>query len=96
MNSHLSWKQSSHLQTRAFDQTKGSQLFVLFFFSDNRENKVFGFKGGVVVTLSAVRLLEHGKVAEADKKKDEVEEKQRERRKDMAKKGEEHVPRFFR
>uniref|UniRef100_A0A8C5GI87 Oxysterol-binding protein n=1 Tax=Gouania willdenowi TaxID=441366 RepID=A0A8C5GI87_GOUWI len=39
---------------------------------------------------------EDGKVAEADKKKDEVEEKQRERRKEMAKKGEEHVPRFFR
>uniref|UniRef100_A0A674NEI6 Oxysterol-binding protein n=1 Tax=Takifugu rubripes TaxID=31033 RepID=A0A674NEI6_TAKRU len=42
------------------------------------------------------RLLEQGKVEEADKKKDEVEEKQRERRKEMAKKGEEHVPRFFR
>lgn len=44
----------------------------------------------------SLRLLEEGKVAEADKKKDEVEEKQRERRKEMAKKGEEHVPRFFR
>ncbi|XP_069578090.1 oxysterol-binding protein-related protein 7-like [Brachyistius frenatus] len=42
------------------------------------------------------RLLEEGKVTEADKKKDEVEEKQRERRKEMAKRGEEHVPRFFR
>ncbi|KAM3597784.1 uncharacterized protein V6R79_009200 [Siganus canaliculatus] len=42
------------------------------------------------------RLLEEGKVAEADKRKDEVEEKQRERRKEMAKNGEEHVPRFFR
>ncbi|XP_054462855.1 oxysterol-binding protein-related protein 7-like isoform X2 [Anoplopoma fimbria] len=42
------------------------------------------------------RLLEEGKVAEADKKKDEVEEKQRERRKEMAKTGEEHMPRFFR
>ncbi|KAK2893248.1 oxysterol-binding protein-related protein 7-like isoform X1 [Channa argus] len=42
------------------------------------------------------RLLEEGKVAEADKKKDEVEEKQRDRRKEMAKRGEEHVPRFFR
>uniref|UniRef100_A0A8D3CG00 Oxysterol-binding protein n=1 Tax=Scophthalmus maximus TaxID=52904 RepID=A0A8D3CG00_SCOMX len=42
------------------------------------------------------RLLEEGKVAEADKKKDEVEEKQRERRKEMAKRGEEHIPRFFR
>ncbi|XP_030649121.1 oxysterol-binding protein-related protein 7-like [Chanos chanos] len=41
------------------------------------------------------RLLEEGKMAEADKRKDEVEEKQRERRKEMAKKGEEHVPRFF-
>ncbi|XP_076609662.1 oxysterol-binding protein-related protein 7-like isoform X1 [Chaetodon auriga] len=42
------------------------------------------------------RLLEEGKVAEADKKKDEVEEKQRERRKEMAKIGQEHIPRFFR
>ncbi|XP_054615259.1 oxysterol-binding protein-related protein 7-like isoform X2 [Dunckerocampus dactyliophorus] len=42
------------------------------------------------------RLLEEGKVAEADKKKDEVEEKQRERRKEMAKQGREHIPRFFR
>ncbi|XP_068605559.1 oxysterol-binding protein-related protein 7-like [Brachionichthys hirsutus] len=42
------------------------------------------------------RLLEEGKVTEADKKKDEVEEKQRERRKAMAKRGEEHIPRFFR
>ncbi|XP_037648674.1 oxysterol-binding protein-related protein 7-like isoform X1 [Sebastes umbrosus] len=42
------------------------------------------------------RLLEEGKVAEADKMKDEVEEKQRERRKEMAKRGEEHTPRFFR
>uniref|UniRef100_A0A8P4FWS2 Oxysterol-binding protein n=1 Tax=Dicentrarchus labrax TaxID=13489 RepID=A0A8P4FWS2_DICLA len=37
-----------------------------------------------------------GKLAEADKMKDMVEEKQRERRKEMAKRGEEHVPRFFR
>lgn len=42
------------------------------------------------------RLLEEGKVAEADKRKDEVEEKQRERRKEMGKRGEEHTPRFFR
>ncbi|XP_038163798.1 oxysterol-binding protein-related protein 6-like isoform X2 [Cyprinodon tularosa] len=42
------------------------------------------------------RLLEEGKLAEADKRKDEVEEKQRERRKEMAKRGEEHIPRFFR
>ncbi|XP_061702232.1 oxysterol-binding protein-related protein 6-like isoform X2 [Syngnathoides biaculeatus] len=42
------------------------------------------------------RLLEEGKVAEADKKKDEVEEKQRERRKEMAKQRKEHIPRFFR
>ncbi|XP_062310843.1 oxysterol-binding protein-related protein 7-like isoform X3 [Osmerus eperlanus] len=41
------------------------------------------------------RLLEEGRVPEADKKKDEVEEKQRERRKEMAKTGEEHQPRFF-
>ncbi|XP_041857117.1 oxysterol-binding protein-related protein 6-like isoform X2 [Melanotaenia boesemani] len=42
------------------------------------------------------RFLEDGKAAEADKRKDEVEEKQRERRKEMAKRGEEHIPRFFR
>ncbi|KAI4903561.1 hypothetical protein NFI96_022909 [Prochilodus magdalenae] len=42
------------------------------------------------------RLLEEGKVAEADKRKDEVEEKQREQRKELAKRGEEHIPRFFR
>ncbi|KAM6897474.1 LOW QUALITY PROTEIN: oxysterol-binding protein-related protein 7 [Xenentodon cancila] len=41
------------------------------------------------------RMLEEGKVAEADKKKDEIEEIQRERRKEFAKRGEEHVPRFF-
>ncbi|XP_057211146.1 oxysterol-binding protein-related protein 6-like isoform X1 [Triplophysa rosa] len=41
------------------------------------------------------RLLEEGKVTEADKRKDEIEEKQRERRKELAKRGEEHVPRFF-
>uniref|UniRef100_A0A8C2J2V1 Oxysterol-binding protein n=2 Tax=Cyprinus carpio TaxID=7962 RepID=A0A8C2J2V1_CYPCA len=41
------------------------------------------------------RLLEEGKVEEADKRKDEIEEKQRERRKAMTKRGEEHVPRFF-
>ncbi|XP_066530828.1 oxysterol-binding protein-related protein 7-like [Hoplias malabaricus] len=42
------------------------------------------------------RLLEEGKVAEADKRKDKVEEKQRETRKELAKRGEEHIPRFFR
>ncbi|XP_048026109.1 oxysterol-binding protein-related protein 7 isoform X2 [Megalobrama amblycephala] len=42
------------------------------------------------------RLLEEGKIQETDKKKDEIEEKQRERRKILAKKGEEHIPRFFR
>ncbi|KAK7134815.1 hypothetical protein R3I93_018051 [Phoxinus phoxinus] len=42
------------------------------------------------------RLLEEGKIQETDKKKDEVEEKQRERRKILAKRGEEHIPRFFR
>ncbi|KAM8888077.1 oxysterol-binding protein-related protein 7 [Synchiropus picturatus] len=41
------------------------------------------------------RLLEEGKVEATDKKKDEIEECQRERRKDLAKKGEEHEPRFF-
>ncbi|MEQ2297096.1 Oxysterol-binding protein [Ameca splendens] len=41
------------------------------------------------------RMLEEGMVGEADKKKDEVEEIQRERRKHLSKRGEEHVPRFF-
>uniref|UniRef100_H3CXL4 Oxysterol-binding protein n=1 Tax=Tetraodon nigroviridis TaxID=99883 RepID=H3CXL4_TETNG len=41
------------------------------------------------------RMLEEGKVDEADKKKDEIEEFQRERRKALSKLGEEHVPRFF-
>ncbi|XP_051958875.1 oxysterol-binding protein-related protein 6-like [Xyrauchen texanus] len=42
------------------------------------------------------RLLEEGKIEESDKKKDEVEKNQRERRKLLAKRGEEHIPRFFR
>uniref|UniRef100_A0A672RSM0 Oxysterol-binding protein n=1 Tax=Sinocyclocheilus grahami TaxID=75366 RepID=A0A672RSM0_SINGR len=42
------------------------------------------------------RLLEEGKIEETDKKKDEVEENQREWRKIIAKRGEEHIPRFFR
>ncbi|KAI4903656.1 hypothetical protein NFI96_033591 [Prochilodus magdalenae] len=42
------------------------------------------------------RMLEEGRVDEADKKKDEVEEKQRDRRKILSKRGEEHIPRFFR
>nr|XP_033467861.1 oxysterol-binding protein-related protein 7 isoform X1 [Epinephelus lanceolatus] len=41
------------------------------------------------------RMLEEGKVDEADKKKDDIEEFQRERRKELIKRGEEHVPRFF-
>uniref|UniRef100_A0AAX7VW68 Oxysterol-binding protein n=1 Tax=Astatotilapia calliptera TaxID=8154 RepID=A0AAX7VW68_ASTCA len=41
------------------------------------------------------RMLEDGRVDEADKKKDEIEEMQRERRKELGKRGEEHVPRFF-
>ncbi|XP_047465411.1 oxysterol-binding protein-related protein 7 isoform X2 [Mugil cephalus] len=41
------------------------------------------------------RMLEEGKVEEADKKKDILEEFQRERRKELSKRGEEHVPRFF-
>ncbi|XP_074519240.1 oxysterol-binding protein-related protein 7 [Halichoeres trimaculatus] len=41
------------------------------------------------------RLLEDGYVEESDKKKDFIEEYQRERRKELAKKGEEHIPRFF-
>lgn len=41
------------------------------------------------------RLLEEGRVEDADKKKDEVEEKQRVRRRAMEKRGEQHIPRFF-
>ncbi|CAL9693987.1 unnamed protein product [Knipowitschia caucasica] len=41
------------------------------------------------------RLLEEGKVAEADKKKDYVEQKQREQRKELTKRNEEHQARFF-
>lgn len=40
-------------------------------------------------------MLEEGKVDETDRKKDEIEEFQRERRKELSKRGEEHVPRFF-
>lgn len=40
-------------------------------------------------------MLEDGRVDEADIKKDKIEEMQRERRKELAKRGEEHVPRFF-
>lgn len=45
--------------------------------------------------LWSFRMLEEGKVDETDKKKDEIEEHQRERRKELNKMGEEHVPRFF-
>ncbi|XP_077358451.1 oxysterol-binding protein-related protein 7 isoform X2 [Festucalex cinctus] len=41
------------------------------------------------------RMLEEGRVEETDTKKDEIEELQRERRKELGKKGEEHVPAFF-
>ncbi|XP_061912878.1 oxysterol-binding protein-related protein 7 isoform X2 [Entelurus aequoreus] len=41
------------------------------------------------------RLLEEGQVDETDRKKDEIEERQREMRKELGKKGEEHVPAFF-
>ncbi|XP_076743818.1 oxysterol-binding protein-related protein 7 isoform X3 [Maylandia zebra] len=41
------------------------------------------------------RMLEDGRVDEADIKKDEIEEMQRERRKELGKRDEEHVPRFF-
>ncbi|XP_070847353.1 oxysterol-binding protein-related protein 7 [Chaetodon trifascialis] len=41
------------------------------------------------------RMLEEGKVDESDRKKDDIEEFQRERRKELSKRGEEHVPRFF-
>lgn len=45
--------------------------------------------------LWSFRMLEEGKIDETDKKKDEIEEHQRERRKELNKMGEEHVPRFF-
>ncbi|XP_056285291.1 oxysterol-binding protein-related protein 7 isoform X2 [Pseudoliparis swirei] len=41
------------------------------------------------------RMLEDGEVDEADRKKDDIEEFQREGRKQLSKRGEEHVPRFF-
>ncbi|XP_074475712.1 oxysterol-binding protein-related protein 7 isoform X2 [Sebastes fasciatus] len=41
------------------------------------------------------RMLEEGEMDEADRKKDDIEEFQRERRKELAKRGQEHVPRFF-
>lgn len=40
-------------------------------------------------------MLEEGKVDESDKQKDNIEEYQREHRKELAKRGEEHLPRFF-
>lgn len=52
-------------------------------------------KNGLILTNSLCRMLEEGKVDEADRKKDEIEENQRERRKELGKQGEEHVPRFF-
>ncbi|XP_012670024.2 oxysterol-binding protein-related protein 7 isoform X2 [Clupea harengus] len=42
------------------------------------------------------RFLEEGKIEETDKLKDEIEDMQRERRKALSNKGEDHVPRFFR
>lgn len=50
----------------------------------------------MVYLIIVSRMLEEGKVEETDKKKDEVEERQRERRKILAKRGEQHIPRFFR
>ncbi|KAL0984225.1 hypothetical protein UPYG_G00138760 [Umbra pygmaea] len=41
------------------------------------------------------RMLEEGRVDDCDKFKEEVEDRQRERRKQLVKKGEEHIPRFF-
>ncbi|KAM7381210.1 hypothetical protein PAMA_012180 [Pampus argenteus] len=41
------------------------------------------------------RMLEEGDVDGADSKKDDIEAIQRERRKELAKRGEEHTPRFF-
>uniref|UniRef100_A0A8C8IF41 Oxysterol-binding protein n=1 Tax=Oncorhynchus tshawytscha TaxID=74940 RepID=A0A8C8IF41_ONCTS len=41
------------------------------------------------------RMLEEGRVDDCDKFKEEVEDMQRERRKQLAKKGQEYIPRFF-
>ncbi|XP_034049991.1 oxysterol-binding protein-related protein 7 [Thalassophryne amazonica] len=41
------------------------------------------------------RMLEEGQVDAADRIKDEIEDRQRDRRKELTKKGEERVPRFF-
>ncbi|XP_028332024.1 oxysterol-binding protein-related protein 7 [Gouania willdenowi] len=41
------------------------------------------------------RMLEEGRVEETDRKKDAIEERQRERRKELSRRGEEHQPRFF-
>lgn len=40
-------------------------------------------------------MLEDGQVDEADRKKDVIEEIQREWRKELSKRGEEYIPRFF-
>ncbi|XP_076007782.1 oxysterol-binding protein-related protein 7 [Genypterus blacodes] len=42
------------------------------------------------------RMLEEGRVDDGDRTKDTIEETQRDRRKELAKRGEEHVPQFFR
>ncbi|KAL2078127.1 hypothetical protein ACEWY4_025812 [Coilia grayii] len=42
------------------------------------------------------RFLEEGRIEDTDRVKDEIEDRQRERRKVMSNKGEDHVPRFFR
>ena len=48
------------------------------------------------MNLTVHRFLEEGKIEETDKLKDEIEDMQRERRKALSNKGEDHVPRFFR
>ncbi|XP_062383140.1 oxysterol-binding protein-related protein 7 isoform X1 [Sardina pilchardus] len=42
------------------------------------------------------RFLEEGRIEDTDRVKDEIEDRQRERRKELSLRGEDHVPRFFR
>ncbi|KAG7227741.1 hypothetical protein INR49_029506 [Caranx melampygus] len=70
-------------QTAACARTRGEHIWRNPSSTTNKQNR---FK---------LIMLEEGKVDESDIKKDEIEGLQRERRKELAKKGEEHVPRFF-
>lgn len=91
-------RESSRLQTHASDQTRGTNRIFIHLHWNYSFCYCTAFHVGhlLIPLILSIRLLEEGKVPEADKKKDEVEEKQRERRKEMTKKGEEHIARFFR